>query len=192
MRELEHDFVGKWLGKPPKRVLDVGCGEFSFQDWRKRGFESWGVDFHNWSKDKRFRQEDARHMSFSNEFFDVVYAVSTVEHVGLGRYGDKDDIALGDRKAILEMARILKNNGIMLVTVPFGQATDKPKKHRVYDSARLTKLFSGFRIIKQEYWINIKKVGWRQSNVKEILDYTGGQRKGKWLGNVNLVVKKKT
>lgn len=175
------------LANPQKKVLDVGCGEFPFKNWRKKGFKCWGVDFHSWSKDPYFRKEDIRHMSFPNEFFDVVYSISTLEHVGIRRYGDKKDVRSGDRKAVLEMARVLKRKGIMVVTLPCGHPVNWVKKHRIYDVARVKKLFSGFKIVKWEYWIRGKK-GWQRSNIREILAYTEGKRK--WLGNVNVVVKK--
>lgn len=189
IRTAERLFVRGLVGNPPKLVLDVGCGKFPLKWWRHKSFECWGVDVHSVSKDKYFRQEDARQMSFPSEFFDVVYATSTIEHIGIGRYGDKITKS-GDREAILEMGRVLKPNGVMLVTVPFGKSRNWPKRHRVYDNARLKKLFSGFKIVKQEYWIRRKgNEGWRRSNAKEIMGYKHKDHP-EWLGNVHLVVKK--
>lgn len=51
----------------------------------------------------------ARNIGFPNNFFDAVIAVSTIKHVG---------IFDGDKKAVAEIKRILKPNGIFVVTLP--------------------------------------------------------------------------
>ena len=49
-------------------------------------------------------------MPFNDKFFDVVTAVSTIEHIGLGCYGDS--IAPdGDKEATTEIKRVLKRGG---------------------------------------------------------------------------------
>ena len=134
-------------------------------------------------------------MSFPNNFFDVVYSVSTVEHIGFGGYGENKDVSMGDRKAVLEMARVLKPDGVMVVTVPCGEfkVWDIPRSDpgsllRVYDMERLQWLFLGFKILDMEFWI--KKPNWRRGDIEEILSYVT-KNKNQWLGNANVAVKKR-
>ncbi len=93
---------------------------------------------------------------FQNDFFDIVTAVSTIEHIGLGRYGDPIDPD-GDKKAIREIYRILKVGGKAIVTVPFGKRTilvhGGIALARVYDFSSLQELFSEFETLKIEYII---------------------------------------
>ena len=96
-----------------QRILDVGCcGSKLPIELAKLGHEVYGIDVGIYPDQKVFAfvQGDIRQMPFDDEFFDVVTAVSTVEHIGLGRYGDP--IASdGDKEAMGEMRRVLKRGG---------------------------------------------------------------------------------
>jgi SAM-dependent methyltransferase len=65
---------------------------------------------------------DLRDLPFDDESFDVAFCVSTLEHVGRevrrGRYG-RDA-----RRALEELARVLRAEGRLLITVPCGAAED--------------------------------------------------------------------
>jgi len=54
-------------------------------------------------------RQDACHLAFRDESFDIVTAVSSIEHIE----GD------GDGQAMREMARVLKVGGLLYVTVPY-------------------------------------------------------------------------
>lgn len=58
-----------------------------------------------------FSVEDARALRQSNERYDIVFAMSVIEHVANQH---------GDAAAIREMLRVLKPGGLLLVSVPFG------------------------------------------------------------------------
>jgi 2-polyprenyl-3-methyl-5-hydroxy-6-metoxy-1,4-benzoquinol methylase len=96
-----------------QRILDIGCcGSKLPIELAKFGHEVYGIDVGNYPDPKLFTfvQGDIRQMPFGDEFFDVVTAVSTVEHIGLGRYGDP--IAPdGDMEAMEEIKRVLKQGG---------------------------------------------------------------------------------
>lgn len=60
--------------------------------------------------------EDGRRLSYPDQSFDIVYAISVVEHIP----GD------GDQDCLREMARVLRPGGRALITVPFAkQARDE-------------------------------------------------------------------
>jgi len=107
-------------------------------------------------------------MPFDDEFFDVITAVSTVEHIGLGRYGDP--VAPdGDREAMEEMRRVLKAGGRLLMTVPCGRETicyskDGVPLCRVYSSPSL--LLQGFKILELSYIVK-KRLVWLPASMSD-------------------------
>ncbi|MFT4599935.1 MAG: hypothetical protein ACI857_000102 [Arenicella sp.] len=68
----------------------------------------------------------------------------TVEHVGLGRYGDDYDYD-GDLKAMKELARVLTKGGQLLFVVPVGKrARIQYNAHRVYTADLVISTFKSF------------------------------------------------
>lgn len=62
---------------------------------------------------------DLLHLPFEDNSIPSLSCMHTVEHVGLGRYGDKLDPD-GDLKAMAELKRVLAWNGSLLFVVPVG------------------------------------------------------------------------
>ena len=79
------------------------------------------------------------------ESFDVVLSVSTIEHLGLGRY---DDVTIpdGDRLGVERLWRLVRPGGRLLATVPAGRPAAQ-RGYRVYDEARLRAVFPGITAI---------------------------------------------
>lgn len=69
----------------------------------------------------------------------------TIEHVGLGRYGDVLD-ARGDVKAAAELSRVLSPNGLLLIVLPVGRARVQFNAHRVYSHEMVLRLFRGLTL----------------------------------------------
>ncbi len=65
----------------------------------------------------------------------------TVEHIGLGRYGDKIDPD-GDLKAIKELKRVLAIGGTLLFVVPIGKPKVIFNAHRIYCLKQIKAYFS--------------------------------------------------
>lgn len=82
--------------------------------------------------------------TFPLDFFDTAIALSTMEHIGLGLYGEPVD-PHGDRKAAIEVLKVVKPGGRLLLTVPFGRLATT-SGHCVYDATRLRVLLAGFQI----------------------------------------------
>lgn len=72
----------------------------------------------------------------------------TIEHVGLGRYGDPID-PLGDLKAAAELKRVLAPGGSLLVVVPVGRPRVRFNANRIYGYDDVLALFEGLRL--EEY-----------------------------------------
>lgn len=79
--------------------------------------------------------------------YDVALSISTIEHVGLGHYGDAI-IPDGDRKAVERLAQALRAGGLLYATVPFAPVMTTTWQ-RFYDLESLQRLFGphfSFRI----------------------------------------------
>jgi len=159
-RLLEYPFVLQKLdGRPRGRVLDVGCtdsGNIVAPTLATLGWQVYGVD----TREFKFKHlsfhfvlEDIRKTSFPDGFFDWIYAISTVEHIGLaGRYGVKVDDPDGDFKAVTEIRRLLGPDGRFLLTVPYGQGGVVKPAERVYDRSRLQRLLAGWSVQEETYY----------------------------------------
>ena len=64
----------------------------------------------------------------------------TVEHVGLGRYGEPVDVD-GDVKAAAELARVISPGGSLLFVVPVGRPRVRYNANRVYSPPLVRGLF---------------------------------------------------
>ena len=77
------------------------------------------------------RQCDLTMLEYDSNSLPSVSCMHTIEHVGLGRYGDKLN-PLGDRIAAAELVRILRPGGILLFVVPVGRPRLQFNAHRIY------------------------------------------------------------
>jgi hypothetical protein len=69
----------------------------------------------------------------------------TVEHIGLGRYGDPID-AEGDIKAMKELQRVTKKGGSLLFVVPVGKPKVMFNAHRIYSYESIAKTFDMMKV----------------------------------------------
>ena len=158
-RTVEYPFVLSKIDITKNgRILDVGCtfqSNYLAPTFIQLGWDVYGIDLRKPKLEHPnfyFVNEDIRKTSFPDDYFDYVYAVSTLEHVGLsGRYGVMQDDAEGDFDAVREINRILRPDGALLITVPFGQGDFCHRLHRLYTVERIKRLFSGWKIIDEVY-----------------------------------------
>jgi len=78
------------------------------------------------------------------EPFDAVTCISTLEHIGSGEYGQEEK-AGADVAALEHLASLLRDGGLLVLTTPYGEATDG-QGARVYDRARLDELLTGWSV----------------------------------------------
>jgi len=84
---------------------------------------------------------DLCNLFFDNNSIKSLSCMHTVEHVGLGRYGDPYDYD-GDLKAIKELSRVLAIGGDLLFVVPIGnEARIQFNAHRIYTKEQVVKYF---------------------------------------------------
>jgi len=79
----------------------------------------------------------------SDMTYDIVISYSSIEHSGLGRYGDELD-PMGDIKAINEIQKHLSSDGVLLLGVPVGRDALSWNAHRIYGKLRLPLLLANF------------------------------------------------
>ncbi|KHJ93901.1 hypothetical protein OESDEN_06176 [Oesophagostomum dentatum] len=75
--------------------------------------------------------------------FDFVLSFSTIEHSGLGRYGDPLD-PIGDLREVWKITCLLKPGGYFFLGVPTGQDAIVFNLHRIYGVLRLAMVMTGF------------------------------------------------
>jgi hypothetical protein len=82
---------------------------------------------------------------FKNKFnqYDCIVTFSSVEHSGLGRYGDPLDPD-GDIKAMEDIYNNLKKDGLCIWGAPVGADVLAWNAHRIYGNIRLPLLFKNF------------------------------------------------
>ncbi len=153
-RMIEYSFViGKLASLERGKVLDVGCVarlNFLPATLASIGWEVYGIDMRQFKfkfPNFHFVLGDITRTDFTDSFFDAVYAVSTLEHLGLsGRYGISKYDPEGDAKAVREIRRILRDGGRLLVTLPYGKEKRQTTLNRVYNRDSLVELFSDWEI----------------------------------------------
>ena len=152
-RVIEYPFVLQNLDGVGGPILDIGCCSSRLPiALASRGFRVVGIDFNPYPhRHPNFRaiRGDAMRIPFAAGSFGAVLAISVIEHVGSGHYGDPS-AATGDCLAVREIARVLRRGGRALVTVPFGRALTDDWK-RVYDRPRLRDLLAPLCTDRIEY-----------------------------------------
>lgn len=79
---------------------------------------------------------DLCQLEFGDQSIESLSCMHTIEHIGLGRYGDPMD-ANGDKRALSELERVVAPGGSLLIVVPVGKPRIQFNAHRIYDPAML-------------------------------------------------------
>jgi len=157
-RYIEYPFVIRNLPRPPAKILDCGCaGSFFPLILSSFGYDTYAVDIRKYSilnrleyQNFHFLRESICRTSFPPDYFDAISAISTLEHIGLS----------GDEKAMQEIKRIVKPEGSILITIPFGRAKILRPFSRIYDSNWVKKITKGLVIEIKEFYMQDKNEDW--------------------------------
>jgi SAM-dependent methyltransferase len=84
-------------------------------------------------------------LPFESNSVESISCMHTVEHIGLGRYGDPFDYD-GDLKAISELKRVLAKGGNLLFVVPIGQPKIVFNAHRIYSYDQISSYFADLEL----------------------------------------------
>lgn len=129
----------------PERHVDIGS--------RTDGFVAHVASFRKIEIiDIRIQESSVKNISFKQanlmelpadmiDYCDSISSLHTIEHFGLGRYGDPVDY-YGYLKAIKNISIILKKNGTFYFSVPIGPQRIEFNAHRVFSVAYLIEVLS--------------------------------------------------
>lgn len=182
-RVVEYPWVFSHLPKDPGKVLDAGSAlNHKFLLDRaplskaqltimtlapeKRCF---------WDRSISYVFGDLRDQDFSNNIFDTVVSVSTIEHIGLDNTmlytadeAKSESDEHGFEPAVKEYKRVIKLGGMCLITVPFGRR-GVHGWYQVFDEDLIVKVVEAFN--PSSYMIDYfgyKNSGWHEANPDEL------------------------
>ncbi|MBC7947014.1 MAG: DUF268 domain-containing protein [Chitinophagaceae bacterium] len=89
---------------------------------------------------------DLKNLPFPDNSIESVSCMHTIEHIGLGRYGDELDVT-GDLKAISELKRVVRPGGSILFVTPVGRPKIEFNAHRVYSFDQIIDYFQGCELM---------------------------------------------
>lgn len=155
-RDYEYGFTRKHLSINRGKVLDIGSSLQNIpRELASRGCEVTCIDPNiEDGIDGTINnvKGDIRSTDWPDNTFDAITCISTIEHIGLpGRYGITENDPDGDHKSIIEMHRILKPGGLMVLTVPIGSYAILPI-NKVYTHQKILSMCEGFKIVKSNFW----------------------------------------
>jgi 2-polyprenyl-3-methyl-5-hydroxy-6-metoxy-1,4-benzoquinol methylase len=155
-RLVEYGWVVRNIPVGSHTILDVGCFGTLFPIMlASLGFEVWGIDMRSYTASHpnfRFTKGDINTAALTQNYFDAITIISTIEHIGLNNDGDF--------ACVKRLRTLLRPGGTILLTVPFGRSATFAG-WRVYDKERLGKLLDGLKITGTQYaveengkWVN--------------------------------------
>lgn len=91
-------------------------------------------------------------LPFENSTVELLSSMCVIEHVGLGRYGDKLDTQ-GSVKALMEVSRVIRQDGHFLFSVPLSHTPGLSfNAHRIFSKQQILTLLPDF-ILQDEIFL---------------------------------------
>jgi len=137
---------------PPARILDIGSAESTFSlSGASLGYRVTALDLHPppyshpnlESVVGRLEDWDP-----GSEPYDAAFLISTIEHFGIGAYGEPVGEAGADRAAIQRVGQLLSSEGFLVLTTPYGPARIDALE-RTYDDDALAALLEGWTVLER-------------------------------------------
>ena len=85
---------------------------------------------------------DLHNLAFEHNSIKSLSCMHTLEHIGLGRYGDPIDPE-GDLKAIESLKKVVAKDGSLLIVVPIGKPKIEYNAHRIYSYEQIMTYVTG-------------------------------------------------
>jgi SAM-dependent methyltransferase len=169
-RIVEVPFAMAALGRLERgaRILDIGSTESTFPlSAASLGFQVTAIDprglpySHPNLKSHAVLLEDLDAPAHS---FDAAFLISTIEHIGLGAYGEGSyggsEHGAGADAAFLErVRRLLAPDGLVVLTMPYGTRAIT-ELERIYDQESLGELLGGWEILEQRVAVRTDSLVW--------------------------------
>ncbi len=157
----------------PNNILDIG----SYRHWLIGIMAHYPVTTMDvrkrtsYLKNESIITEDITNLRLPNDSVEMVTTMHTIEHFGLGRYGDKFDLQ-ADAKAVAQVIRTLKPGGLFMFSVPVtkGRPCLAFNSHRIYNMQMVRKWVEALGCIDERF---IKRKPARICEENELADKLG-------------------
>jgi SAM-dependent methyltransferase len=180
-RIVEYPWLISNINEDPQNLLDAGSALnfekiISHKQFIKKKITITNLNpEHNcfWKKRVSYCFYDLRNLPFKEDSFDIITCLSTLEHVGMDnekiyknneyKENKKEDYL----KAVIELKRILKPDGKLLITLPYGQYQNL-EFFQQFENKMIQKILNEFP--NQQHKLTYYKYsqeGWNLSTEKE-------------------------
>jgi Caenorhabditis protein of unknown function, DUF268 len=105
------------------------------------------------------------------EFCDSLSCLHVLEHIGLGRYGDRI-VLNGYIPAFENLVRMLKTGGTLYLSVPFGSPAIEYNAHRIFDLRTIRELIEKHLTITEFSLVNDAGELETKANLREVADHS--------------------
>jgi hypothetical protein len=150
-RIVEHAYTFRAMSRavPPGPVLDIGSAESTVSlSLASLGYHVTAIDPRPYPfSHPRLTSVQARLEDWDpgGRRFAAICCISTIEHLGLGWYGEQPDADDADVRAMNRLHGILADDGFVVLTVPYGKRSEHWQQ-RTYDRDALDGLLAGWQI----------------------------------------------
>ncbi|UCC39879.1 MAG: hypothetical protein JSV96_19245 [Candidatus Aminicenantes bacterium] len=156
-RIIEVPFVFSEIsaGNKALKIFDFGCA----RSWislslASMGHTVYGIDLRHYPfqhKNLVFRKQNI--LDFNEKGFNIAIALSTLEHVGLGYYGEENSSS-SLTEVLEKINELLVDGGRFLLTIPAGiSSTDRFMRSFTPDEIEKRVESAGFSLIKSRYYL---------------------------------------
>jgi hypothetical protein len=150
--------------QPPARILDIGGAESTFAlsaaalGYQVTVVDPQGPPFEHPNLTRVPERLEAWTPA-AEEPFAGAFLVSAIEHFGLGAYGEQAAGAQADREALMRVRELLADDGLLVLTTPYGKASVNDLE-RIYDDAGLDALLVGWQVIERRTIVRTDRRTW--------------------------------
>lgn len=92
-----------------------------------------------------FQKGDLLNLPLNDDSINSISCLHTVEHIGLGRYGDNLD-PNGHEKALLELQRVLQKGGYLILSCPIGRERIEFNAQRVFNPVYILRVLDKMKL----------------------------------------------
>lgn len=176
LSDVEYSFVLNNLPDKKLKILDIGCSESKLGLMMSSlGYKVFGIDLNEpifRHPNFTFIKGDIMKMPFEDKSFDLVVSNTVIELIGWGWYKNNPTKANGDLIAMHETKRVLKDDGILILTTMYGTDTREKKTggidYKTYDKKAFTELMEGWKIIKIKYFYRDTDDFWKEGTEEQV------------------------